>query len=172
MKQFSLEQTRQSGAALIVCLLLLLVMTLLGVNAVMTTTMEEKMAGNSRNKQLSFQAAETALREGEAIAANLDPTTTFNGTDGLYDRWDPDTNSTPLWEQSGINWQAATKVKGVVSAPEYIIEDFSDAPRDKNCMLELPPPPGCMLPIYRVTARGTGQNDTARTVLQSTYKQL
>jgi len=167
-----INYSKQQGAALIVSLLLLLVMTLLGINAVMTTTMEEKMAGNIRNKNLSFQAAETALREGEAIAANLDDTTVFNGTNGLYDRWEPTGSNEELWQQSGINWQDATKVKGVASAPQYIVEDFSDSPRDKNCMLELPPPPGCMLPVYRVTARGTGQNDTATTVLQTTYKQL
>ncbi len=163
----------QKGAALIVSLLLLLVMTLLGISAVTTTTMEEKMAGNIRNKHMSFQAAETALRAGEQVAGNLDPDTNFNGTNGLYPRTEVGDTNYPIWMQpSGINWQNVSGVNGVVQDPEYVVEDFSNAPRDKNCMLELPPPPGCMLPIYRVTAKGWGQNTNAETMLQSTYKQL
>ncbi len=166
-------QHYQKGAALIVCLLLLLVMTLLGVSAVMTTTMEEKMAGNIRNKHMSFQAAETALRAGEAIAANLAADTNFNGTDGLYPRSEVADPDYPIWmQETGVNWQNVADISGVVQDPEFIIEDFSDAPRDQNCMLELPPPPGCMLPIYRITARGWGQNTNAQSMLQSTYKQL
>lgn len=166
-------QLYQKGAALIVCLLLLLVMTLLGVSAVMTTTMEEKMAGNIRNKHMSFQAAETALRAGEAIAANLAADTNFNGTDGLYPRSEVADTDYPIWmQETGVNWQNVADISGVVQDPEFIIEDFSDAPRDQNCMLELPPPPGCMLPIYRITARGWGQNTNAQSMLQSTYKQL
>lgn len=55
----------QRGATLIISLLILLVMTLIGVTAIQTTTMEEKMAGNMRDQNLAFQAAEAALRAGE-----------------------------------------------------------------------------------------------------------
>ena len=55
----------QRGAILIVSLLLLLVMTLIGVTAVSTTTLQEKMAGNNRQRQLAFQAAGAALRDAE-----------------------------------------------------------------------------------------------------------
>ena len=55
----------QSGAALFVCLMLLTVMTLLGISAVTTTTLEEKMAASLRNKSLSEGGAESALRAAE-----------------------------------------------------------------------------------------------------------
>lgn len=164
---------QQKGAALIVCLILLLVMTILGVTSITTTTMEEKMAGNIRNKHLSFQAAEAALRAGENIANNLPADATFNGTNGLYPRSQVGDANYPIWEQaSGINWQNATAITGLVQNPQYIVEDFGTSPRDADCVLELPPPPGCYLPVYRVTARGWGLNTNGYTMLQSTFKQL
>lgn len=61
------SRSRQGGAALVVGLVLLVVMTLLGISAMRDTTLEEKMAGNLRDSNLAFQAAETALRYCENI---------------------------------------------------------------------------------------------------------
>jgi type IV pilus assembly protein PilX len=54
---------RQGGAILIVTLLFLVILTMLGVTAMTGTTMEERMAGNTRDAQLALQAAEAALRD-------------------------------------------------------------------------------------------------------------
>lgn len=179
MKQLN-RFNKQSGAALITCLMLLVVMTLLGVSAITTSTMEEKMAGNTRNKHISFHAAESALRAGENIAANLpadtvftDPTTPTATTTGLYSRSDATDSNYPLWEDDTASWQTATSPDSlVVQDPQYVIEFFSNAPRDDDCILEVPLPPGCMLPVYRITARGWGINTNGISILQSTYKQL
>lgn len=56
---------RQRGAILIVSLLLLLVMTVLALTASQTTRLQERMAGNARDLDLSFQASEAALRAAE-----------------------------------------------------------------------------------------------------------
>ena len=61
---------KQNGAVLITALLLLLVMTLIGLSGARTTTLEEKMAGNMRDRHRAFQAAEAALREGERLVEN------------------------------------------------------------------------------------------------------
>jgi Tfp pilus assembly protein PilX len=58
---------RQSGAALVVGLVLLVVITLVGVGAMQNTTLQEKMAGNLRDSNLAFQASEVALRDCEAV---------------------------------------------------------------------------------------------------------
>ncbi|OGR32354.1 MAG: hypothetical protein A2091_00395 [Desulfuromonadales bacterium GWD2_61_12] len=63
MKQGILDN--ESGAVLIVSLILLLVLTLLGITAMQSTTLEEKMAGNLADRNLAFQAAEAALRDAE-----------------------------------------------------------------------------------------------------------
>ena len=59
---------RQSGVALIVVLILLMVMTLLGLASLRGTLMEERMSANLFDRSLAFQAAGSALREGEARA--------------------------------------------------------------------------------------------------------
>jgi type IV pilus assembly protein PilX len=53
----------QRGAVLIVALLFLTILTILGVTAMTATTFEEKMAGNTRDFGIAFQAAELALRD-------------------------------------------------------------------------------------------------------------
>ena len=59
------EVRRQTGSALVVSLILLLVLTMLGVQGMRSNVMQERMAGNMRERNLAFQAAEAALRLGE-----------------------------------------------------------------------------------------------------------
>ncbi len=56
-----LASERQRGAALLVGLVLLLVMTILGVSAMSTATLELAMAGNAQAQEEAFQAAETGI---------------------------------------------------------------------------------------------------------------
>lgn len=60
------DQTTQNGAALITSLMFLLVLTIIGIASMGTTTLQERMANNTREQNLAFQAAEAALRDGEA----------------------------------------------------------------------------------------------------------
>jgi type IV pilus assembly protein PilX len=62
---------RQRGTILFVSLIILLLLTILGVTSMSNVTMEERMAGNLRDGQLAEQAAEAALRSGEAWLAAL-----------------------------------------------------------------------------------------------------
>lgn len=70
----------ERGAALLVALIMLLLITILGVSAMQTTTLEEKMAGNLRDRHVAFQAAEAALRAGEQYAVSNYPSVTGTGT--------------------------------------------------------------------------------------------
>lgn len=56
-----LPPLRERGAALVVALILMLVMTVLGVSGMSTATLELTMAGNAQNQQDAFQAAETGI---------------------------------------------------------------------------------------------------------------
>ncbi len=173
MTQFKFAPYQQ-GAALIVCLMMLVVMTILGVSAVTTTTMEEKMVGNIRNKHVSFQAAEAALRAAETVADGMSQGTVYDGTNGLYARSTPGDANYPIWEWSGspaTNWQTIATATGAVQSPEYIIEDFGLIARDNSCELDVANLASCYLSVYRVTSRGWGLNTNALSVLQSTYKQ-
>ena len=55
----------QRGATLIVALVILGIMTVLGVAVMQSSTLQERMAGNSRQKLIATNAAESALREAE-----------------------------------------------------------------------------------------------------------
>lgn len=56
---------RQQGAVLIVALIFLVILTMLGVTAMTGTTMELRMAGNTRDLSIALQAAESAIRDAE-----------------------------------------------------------------------------------------------------------
>jgi len=60
MKQFSLESNQQ-GAALVIGLVLLVIVTVLAVSGMNTATTELAMARNHQNYENAFQAAETGL---------------------------------------------------------------------------------------------------------------
>ena len=50
----------QRGTALIMSLVILMILTILGVTAMGTATLEERMAGNTQELNKAFQAAESA----------------------------------------------------------------------------------------------------------------
>jgi len=68
---------RQSGAALVVGLLLLLVLTILAISGMTTATLELQMAGNEQYQERAFQAAEAGVEQ--AITAGVYSTTKTTG---------------------------------------------------------------------------------------------
>lgn len=72
---------RHRGIALVVGMVLLVLLALLGSTAYSLATQEERMAGNARDHERAFEAAELALRECEraALAAPA-----FDSTNGMY----------------------------------------------------------------------------------------
>lgn len=142
---------RQSGAVLIIGLILLVVLTLLGVQGMRTNVAQERMAFNMRERNLAFQAAEAALREGE----RQNPNAAFVHDD------------IPLPDPA--NWDG-TAVTG-----SGTVADFSAA-LSANPVFHIGPPryvpngisePIEYQPIYPVTARGVGAQATSVVVVQS-----
>jgi len=58
--------TRQTGVALIVGLIVLTTLTFLSLSGMHNAQVEERMAGNFRDRSLTFQGVEAALRDAEA----------------------------------------------------------------------------------------------------------
>ncbi len=147
-----------TGSALIVSLIILLVMTLLGITAMSTSTLEEKMAGNMRDSNLAFQAAEAALRAGETMTNGLSfpcGNPCFSGNaDYLADTF---------WTANGRDYTAMTA--SLAASPQFVIEelddDFDEEGKEGDAKTGKR--------YYRITARGTGGSTTSRVVLQSTY---
>jgi type IV pilus assembly protein PilX len=69
MRHVEPNYARQSGAVLIVSMIILVVLTLLGVTAMNTTSLQERIASNTQEQVHAFQAAETGLNQ--AFADNL-----------------------------------------------------------------------------------------------------
>lgn len=176
MKTFSLSSApvhhnkKQRGAVLIMSLIILLIMTIIGVTAMQVTVLEEKMAGNLRNKSLAFQAAESALRDAEA-ALTVAVLPTFNGSGGLYQATSPQ-----KWEI--IDWGVPANIAAygggdlgtgtiLASAPTYIIEELAPV-LGSGGSLEAGIPQAT--DYYRITSRGVGGNTSAVVMLQSVYK--
>lgn len=58
---------QQRGVALLTALIFLVVLTLLGIGVFTTTTSEEKMARNFRDKEIALQGAEAAMNEAKML---------------------------------------------------------------------------------------------------------
>jgi type IV pilus assembly protein PilX len=160
---------RQHGAALVVVLVLLLVMTLLGLASLRGTLMEERMSANLLDRSYSFQAVEAALREGEVLAS-IKPTPPANGcnADGVCST--PDPAQTDRWKDANFaGWRDATVNMGSLTAvPQFFVEYMGEAPSWPKCDSEVPMHASCLKTRYRITAR-SNQPDRAQVVLQSTY---
>ncbi|HNQ49699.1 MAG TPA: PilX N-terminal domain-containing pilus assembly protein [Hydrogenophilus thermoluteolus] len=66
-----MSRAKEQGVALIVALVLLVIVTLLGVGAMNTVLLEEKMSGNLSDRATAFQIAEAQLRQAEMLALRL-----------------------------------------------------------------------------------------------------
>ncbi len=170
----------QTGAALITCLALLVVLTLIGLSSMTSTTLQEKMTGSVYNRQASFQTAEAALREAEnymgTIAANQTPAGTENG---FYDFLAPSNPAYPVWDwqkNPGNNWYATNPANipptlNTNFQPSYIIEFSTNYQENPNCEFNTLTKSDCdSHKIHRITARSQGLNAQATTVVQSTVR--
>lgn len=180
MKQPMTNFKQQAGLALFISLVLLLVLTIIGVSAVQMTSLEERMARNSRDRLLAFQAAESALRDAEGFIETIVTTASFadTGPGGLWTI--APFATTARWEQPNI-WTgagsvvAASAIQGVAAAPRFLVEHVATLVREENAYQIDDPYTGSAsdrIEIFRVTARGVGGTQNARVLLQSTYGRI
>jgi type IV pilus assembly protein PilX len=179
----SFPASRQCGAILIVSMLMLLVMTLIGVTAVSTTTLEEKMAGNTRQRQLAFQAASSALRAAEAwLTTNITTVpefeTAFSGTPAeLYWVRQPrpgdtlravpmDIYDASAWGVGNSQHPATSVVATGQNPPSYVIEYMGRVGEPPLDVTE----PDHRNYAFRITATGWGTNNTTTYIAQSTFR--
>ena len=113
MKSFS-RMGRQKGAALVVSLILLLVLTLLGVSGLSTATLELTMAGNTQFQENAFQAAETGI-ERALVAPGMN-----TGIPLVF----PEAAAFPADPNTTIAWNNAFQTLGL-PPPGFSLDDFS-----------------------------------------------
>lgn len=180
----------QRGVALVMAMVFLMILTIIGVTVMSSTALQEKMAGNVQDKNLAFQAAESALRLGEQYLAVTDttalPAFTTAGTSAGH--FLPAAGGTPpVWD--AVNWTACGSAGGVVcvtggdalakvkTQPRYLIEQIGSVGGGPATGTSLVQPftygtstPGGGQTMYRVTALGTGGTDTAVVMVQSVFR--
>jgi type IV pilus assembly protein PilX len=174
--------TKQRGAALIVSLLVLIVLTLLSLSAMNSAGLQQRMSGHLLDGQLAFESADAALRDGEqwldglgadttpcaAVTAGcelytLDSLTDLEGTDG-----------TPWWLEVDEAWWpahghdflgAGKQLPQHRADPQIVVEELARVP-DSLVVGVIPPSTRV---YYRITARGVGGSPWGETVVQSTF---
>lgn len=159
---------RQAGVALVVALILLVIMTLVGLSALRTVTLEERMTAQTFDRSLSFQAAEAALREAEILVETTVPTPAALAACVAGVCGAPAANATMRWADATFTgWQNATVVaNGPISiTPQYIVEYLGNTfPCQPGT-----PSAGTDCKRYRITARSNAGNDRAAVTLQSIF---
>ncbi|MCC8991885.1 MAG: hypothetical protein LM514_04755 [Streptococcus sp.] len=150
----------QRGSALIIALVFLLVMTLIGTTAMQGTSQQEKMAGNMRDRNLAFQAAEAALREAVVNVLEVTPTPSIpfqesNDPSVVRDPTDPTIYD---WGTARVYSGALT---GISAPPRYVVRRLRAVGASSA---------GSADGVYRVTARAQGGTTDAVVVLQKTFQ--
>lgn len=104
------------GAALVIGLIVLLVLTLLGLASMQSTSLQERMAGNFDQRHQAFQLAETALRFAER------------------EYWEAlrDGRTPPLSHDPTSNWPAACPAFNTIGCSGV------DVAGDADCLAALP----------------------------------
>lgn len=173
---------RQVGAVLFVSLVMLILLTLIGVTGMTTTTLEERMAGNSRDRHLAFEASEVGLTAAEDyIDTNVITIGSFDsdGSDGLYDDsleqiwtvvdWDgTDTSNT----NKAITFSDLNTAQNIKTSPRYVIQHYATVADDIDELNLDNYGQGTgagETEMFRITVRGTGGSDAAMIILQGTY---
>jgi type IV pilus assembly protein PilX len=175
---------RQSGAALVVGLIFLVVLTMIGVTAARMSSLEERMSGNLRDRAVALQAAEMALRDAERDINNSVPDhardinglsefsadcgsatadTDDNGLcyNGIGGYGDPDWYEDYMTAASSVaygTYTNADEVPLVSAQPRYNIEGMRKTPPGESDKF-----------YYRITVRAQGINANTVVWLQELF---
>jgi type IV pilus assembly protein PilX len=164
---------KQRGSALILSLLILLVMTMLGITAMSTSTLEEKMAANDRNQKVAFQNAELTLSQTETTVKQAGWKTDIKGALGTDPGFYGEGTTLDYYNQStwaadsadcstDADTQARTcSIVQIVAEPPPLEAGGGYGQLNQSNM-----PAAKLL----VTAQGSGANGVTRSMVQSTFE--
>jgi type IV pilus assembly protein PilX len=185
---------KQRGAALVVSLILLVVITLVGLAAIGTTIIQNKAAANQYDRQIAFQATEAAMRAAAvAITTNVSITATVpapGGSTGIEDCSTPTggtvpTNvcfSNPFQDASlpatAIQTDTTFTSKLAAAPPQYIIQYMGCFQGPQGSIVDISVPgSGSGITsdfyFYRITARSgdpTQVGSRSAVTLQSMFR--
>jgi type IV pilus assembly protein PilX len=176
---------KQRCMVLIVALVMVLLMTIVGLAAIRGSNMQELMAGNMRDRNLAFQAAEAGLRAGESqVRPEILVLPVFDGTE---EGMQPDLNA-PGGLAPSIFWATddwAVANSSVLTAmgldlasgsqPRYVVEKLvvpvTAAAAAEGSAIDVASLDAFEeAEFFRVTSRGVGGTTDTDVLVQSVYK--
>ena len=184
----------QNGISLVIVMIFLVILSVLGISAMQGSTLSSRIARNEADRNLAFQAAEAALRDGELDARNLKVditpcaagavgcrsvlikggsggTNDFNSTcaDGLCCTvaiCGTTVSTLPVWTDA-TKWAATGATGATVRYGTYTgATALPVVFRQPRYLIEYFAK--AQAPVYRVTAVGFGANESTQVMLQST----
>lgn len=168
------EPGHSRGVVLIVSLLLLVVLTLLAAMGMRGTLMQEKMAGNMRDRDVAFQAAESAVRAAEKwLSARDDPPprseTDLSGHPDMVYSPEVDLRALPAlsqaWWNDDNNTRPGPAIPLSAHQPRYAVQYLDFRPDTYDVGFAQPQGRS----FYRIIGHGTGITESARVVIQTTF---
>lgn len=177
--QFSSSKSRQkalnsqSGITLVIGLILLAMLTVVGTIGFRNTTMSERISGNARDRNIAFQAAESAGKEAlTAVVAN----TAAALTSGYYATPLIQGGETSFWTQGdGATAAAAacptTTPFSWTSCASYASSYAGNKLTAQFVIEIIASPPTASSTTYRITSRSEGGSGNADVVLQTLFTQ-
>ena len=126
----TLNRNQQSGAALVVGLIMLLLLTIIGLSAMQGVTMQERMSGNMRDSIMAMQSAEVGIRyiedgflgsmdeldTGSSYAACAGACQIVDASNGTTQPLDDMTSGNAAWDAEAINYGAFQDSTGTTIA--------------------------------------------------------
>jgi len=189
LRYFDAANREQNGSSLIVALVLLVILTMLGLTSMQIAGIEERMAGNTRDRSLAFQAAEAALRDAErdvkcekidgkaaTVSRLIGCISGMTGaddkcTDGLCCNIsglvcvEP---ATPVHRNTTLSLSKTPSIRYGTYTDAPLLSGI-DAARQPRYLVE--PFVKNSSNYYRITARGYGLNANTMVTLQEVYKE-
>lgn len=175
----NMYRQREAGAVLIVGLIMVLLISIIGLSAIRSSNLQESMAGNMRDRNIAFQAAESALVEGEDLVnifgaapfCTNQPTTCYLRSQAPFPL--PQTSVIFLSDaQLNLASRAtALGLTGVQTEPRFMIEELT-AFKPTDGAQEVNGPGLTELLPYRITTRSTGLSPNTTVILQTTYNRF
>jgi type IV pilus assembly protein PilX len=165
--------TRERGTVLVFAMVMLLILTLLGITAVTTSSLQEKMAGNLRDQYMAQEAGDSILRDGEGWVfkqtAKPTPSCSPNSSERVWNSsctaiLGVETKDDSWWSSNGFLSTQANNY--LAQEPRYVVQLLQTVP--SNPQVALSGPKKYVL-YYRVTGWSVGASNFARGSLQSLF---
>jgi len=183
-KNCSPSCNKQSGAALVIALVLMTVLTMMGVTAMRSNSMDVKIHNAMKDRANAFQCAEAALRQGELFIKNVstrpDDTTVGIPSKANLEVWNIDSSTlnnlvdqvTNWWQTNGWSDLALTDPSvevGCANQADYIVQSLGGIGDNGSGDRSFKAQAESQIDGYRITSRSEGVSDNAVVIVQSTF---